>query len=191
MNKSKLAALLSIVLLVAWVFAAISDAFGSVWMNVVAAIIPILPVLVVLAAVGLPKAQQEKNSKESDSDAMLLVHSGAMVAAVSTNILSSRLAALVDAPMVTLAVSLLAIPIFIAWVGVEAWRLSRQDEFHRRVTLETLAIAYALGLVFVFSVDMSQRSGFLLDWQASELLWPWLAIAWLPAMLIARRRYQE
>lgn len=191
MNKSKFAVILSIVLLVAWVFAAVNDVFSSVWMNVVVAFIPILPILLILPAIGLPKAQRDPLSKESDNNSMLLVHSGAMVAAVSTNILSARLATLIEAPGVTLAISLLAVPIFIVWVGVEAWRLSRQDEFHRRVTLETLAIAYGLGLVLVFSVDMAQRSGFLLDWQASELLWPWLAIAWVPALLVARRRYQQ
>ena len=86
-------------------------------------------------------------------------------------------------------ISLLPIPFFIAFIWAELRWIRDQDEFHRGVILESLAIAFPLAIVIGVVVEALQKAGVLTTLTVGDV-WPFMALTWLPALWIARRRYR-
>lgn len=185
----KFALYASLALAAAWLLAVVYDLIPGLWPNIIAGLLPAIPLWLRLLQTGLPKPPARKGGLGDYPASLLVFSSAALVDMVSLNLLSARVAELTDSASIILIVSLLVVPIFILWVGVEVWALRFLDEFHQRIALETAAIAYPLALVFAFTLEMSQRAGYLSSWTASDLLWPWQAGAWIPVLLIVWRRY--
>jgi hypothetical protein len=96
---------------------------------------------------------------------------------------------LVVASGARLAVALAPVPLAV-WVIVEYVRLVRSsDEFLRRVTLESLAIAYPLALLIGMTVEYLQKGGFIPGANVGRV-WPVQALLLLPAYLYAHWRYR-
>ena len=89
---------------------------------------------------------------------------------------------------VRLLVALLPAPFFVWFILAELRTLKRLDEFHRRVVLDSLAIAFPLAITIAVVIDGLQKGGFVATWSIGDL-WPFLALVWLPALWIASRRY--
>jgi hypothetical protein len=88
-----------------------------------------------------------------------------------------------------LAVALAPVPIAL-WVITEYVRLIRRsDEFLRRVTLESLAIAYPLALLIGMAVEYLQKGGFIPGANVGRV-WPIQALLLVPAYLYAHWRYR-
>jgi hypothetical protein len=88
-----------------------------------------------------------------------------------------------------LAIALLPIPFFILYVIAELRWIRDQDEFHRRVFLDSLAIAFPLVIAEAVVIDALQKAGFLADLTVGTS-WPFMALTWFPALWIAMRRYR-
>ncbi|MDP9176205.1 MAG: hypothetical protein M3O61_00845 [Gemmatimonadota bacterium] len=90
-----------------------------------------------------------------------------------------------------LAVALIPIVPFVAflWKFIAATR--EADELERRIQLEALAIAYPLAIVLVMLLALVQLAMPLNpnDWSYRHV-WPFLPMFWLAGQAIARRRYQ-
>jgi hypothetical protein len=181
---------LSILLVLAWLLVVVYNLFPTLWLNIVAAFLPPLPLWLRLLRTGLPKVPAQKGGLRDYPASLVIFSSAALVDMVSLNLLSARVAELGVSPFANLLVSLLVVPVFILWVAVEVWAFKFLDEFHKHLVLETAAWAYALSLVFAFALEMAQRAGYLSAWTASDLLWPWQAGAWIPIALVVWRRYR-
>ena len=88
-----------------------------------------------------------------------------------------------------LAAALLPVPFFIALVFAELRCVRESDEFHRSVMLHSLAIAFPAAIVLAVVVDALQKGGFVTHWTVGDV-WPFMAILWIPALWISRRRYR-
>ena len=64
-----------------------------------------------------------------------------------------------------------------------------QDEFHRGVLLESLAIAFPMAIALAVVIESLQKAGLLPTLSVGDV-WPWMALTWLPALWIAVRRYK-
>ncbi|MEX2161295.1 MAG: hypothetical protein WD751_05195 [Anaerolineales bacterium] len=188
-TPDKVAFSLSLALLVAWGIATAYALIPDLWPNIIAGLIPPIPLWIRVLQTGLPKLPERKGGFEGHPVSLSIFALAAAVDLAALNFLSARVAELTDHAPTVLIVSLLVVPVFVLWVGVEVWALAFLDEFHRRIALETAAIAYALTLVIAFTIEMAQRAGYLADWTASDVLWPWLAGAWIPVLFIVWRRY--
>lgn len=90
---------------------------------------------------------------------------------------------------VRVAVALLPLPFFFAFIWAELRWIRVQDEFHRGVLLESLAIAFPLSIGLAVVVESLQKAGLLSALSVGDV-WPWMALTWLPAVWIAVRRYK-
>ena len=90
---------------------------------------------------------------------------------------------------VRVAVALLPLPFFFAFIWAELRWIRVQDEFHRGVLLESLAIAFPLSIALAVVVESLQKAGLLPALSVGDV-WPWMALTWLPAVWIAARRYK-
>jgi hypothetical protein len=91
-----------------------------------------------------------------------------------------------DSPLRWLAV-LLPVP---AVVGV-AWavlrRIRHSDELQSRISVESLAIGFAIGSLVTFTYGFLQLAGApQLSW---FFVWPVYAVGWLIGLAVTRRRY--
>ncbi len=91
-----------------------------------------------------------------------------------------------DSPLRWLAV-LLPVP---AVVGV-AWavlrRIRRSDELQSRISVESLAIGFAIGSLVTFTYGFLQLAGApQLSW---FFVWPVYAVGWLIGLAVTRHRY--
>lgn len=87
-----------------------------------------------------------------------------------------------------LVVALLPGPFFIWLVLAELRWLRTMDEFQRRVVLDSLAIAFPVAITIGVVVDGLQKGGFVATWSVGDV-WPFMALAWVPSLWIANRRY--
>lgn len=89
-----------------------------------------------------------------------------------------------------LAISFLPTPLF-AWF---LWRFIRgirsADELERRIQLESLAVAFPVGLLLLTTLGLVQRAVTLNfeDWSYNHV-WPMFVLFYFIGMLVARRRY--
>jgi hypothetical protein len=90
---------------------------------------------------------------------------------------------------VRVAVALLPLPFFFAFIWAELRWIRLQDEFHRAVLLESLAIAFPLAIALAVVIESLEKAE-LLPSQSVGDVWPWLALTWLPGLWIAMRRYR-
>src|SRR5688572_31629769 len=88
-----------------------------------------------------------------------------------------------------LAAALLPVPFFIAFVFAELRWVRESDEFHRGVILHSLATAFPAAIVLAVVVDALQEGGFVTHWTIGDV-WPFMAILWIPALWMSRRRYR-
>jgi hypothetical protein len=89
----------------------------------------------------------------------------------------------------SVAVALLPLPFFVAFIWAELRWIRGQDEFHRGVLLESLAIAFPLAIVMAVVIESLQKAGVFTSMTVGDA-WPWMALTWLPALWIARRRFR-
>lgn len=95
----------------------------------------------------------------------------------------------VTSPVARLLIALSPVPFFVAFVLAEFRWIREQDEFHRRVLLESLAIAFPLVIAEGVTIEALQSVGYLSAVSIGDL-WPFMALSWVPALLIAARRYR-
>ena len=91
--------------------------------------------------------------------------------------------------VVRVAIALLPLPFFFAFVWAELRWIRQQDEFHRGVLLESLAIAFPMAIALAVVMESLQKAGLLQTLSVGDA-WPWMALTWLPALWIAVRRYK-
>ena len=87
------------------------------------------------------------------------------------------------------AVALAPVPFFALFVWAEAAWIRRADEFHRKVLLDSLAIAFPAAILLAVTVESLQKAGLATGWTIGDL-WPWMGMLWVPAIAIAYRRYR-
>jgi hypothetical protein len=90
---------------------------------------------------------------------------------------------------VRVAIALLPLPFFFAFIWAELRWIRQQDEFHRGVMLESLAIAFPMAIALAVIIESLQKAGLLPALSVGDV-WPWMALTWLPALWIAVRRYK-
>lgn len=128
-------------------------------------------------------------SQPSPPLARVLVSIGLLVVAVTLCTWLLRSPDVSLAREARLAVALAPVPVAL-WVIIEYVRLIRRsDEFLRRVTLESLAIAYPLALLIGMGVEYLQKGGFIPGANVGRV-WPIQALLLLPAYLYAHWRYR-
>lgn len=88
-----------------------------------------------------------------------------------------------------IAIALLPLPFFFAFILAELRWIRQQDEFHRNVILESLAIAFPLAIVLAVVLESLEKAALLPKLSLGEA-WPLMALTWVPALMIAFRRYK-
>jgi hypothetical protein len=86
-------------------------------------------------------------------------------------------------------IALLPVPFFALFIVAEFRWIRGQDEFHRKVFLHSLAIAFPLVIAEAVTVDALQSAGFLTGITVGDL-WPYMALSWFPALVGASWRYR-
>jgi hypothetical protein len=124
---------------------------------------------------------------QSFSSAKLLLLGGLSAGSVMVTNAVLRSAQLPQ--VVRVAVALLPLPFFFAFIWAELRWIRHQDEFHRGVLLESLAIAFPLAIALAVVIESLQKAGLLPNLSVGDV-WPWMALTWLPALWIAVRRYK-
>lgn len=92
------------------------------------------------------------------------------------------------APGWRLFVALLPAPFFVWFLLTELRWVRGLDEFHQRVVLDSLAIAFPATITIGVVIDGLQQGGFITTWGVGDV-WPFMALIWLPSLWIANRRY--
>jgi hypothetical protein len=110
-----------------------------------------------------------------------------IVSAVSTDLALERLT--IASPELRLAIAVLPVPFFLLFIFAEFRWIREQDEFHRRVLLDSLAIAFPLAIAEAVTLDALQSAGFLSNLGIGDV-WPFMALSWIPCLWIAIRRYR-
>lgn len=91
-----------------------------------------------------------------------------------------------DGPLRWIAV-LLPVPAIIAVAWAVLRQIRRSDELQSRISVESLAIGFAIGSLVTFSYGFLQLAGApQLSW---FFVWPVYAAGWLIGVAITRRRY--
>ncbi|HKW02741.1 MAG TPA: hypothetical protein VJN96_23160 [Vicinamibacterales bacterium] len=75
-----------------------------------------------------------------------------------------------------------------AWVVVSIIRLG--DEFHRRLYLVSLSIAFGASLVVLTTLDWAVRADFL-PRPALSVLWLTFALLWLVSLFVCKHRFER
>jgi hypothetical protein len=88
-----------------------------------------------------------------------------------------------------LLVAISPLPFFFLFIFAEFRWIREQDEFHRRVLLDSLAIAFPLVIAEAVTLDALQSAGFLTHFGIGRV-WPFMALTWVPCLWIAVRRYR-
>ncbi|HZI28774.1 MAG TPA: hypothetical protein VFD64_11470 [Gemmatimonadaceae bacterium] len=86
-------------------------------------------------------------------------------------------------------VALVPLVFFFAFIWAELSWIRSQDEYHRAVLLESLAVAFPLAIAMAVVVESLQKAGLLASLTIGDV-WPWMAVTWLPALWLARLRYK-
>jgi hypothetical protein len=91
---------------------------------------------------------------------------------------------------VRLGLAFVPTPFFAAFMWRFIKELRTTDELERRIQLESLAIAFPLGLLLLTTLGLVQRAVELnfQDWSYNHV-WPMFAFFWLAGQVIARKRY--
>ena len=89
-----------------------------------------------------------------------------------------------------LAIALIPMPAFAAFLVQFIRALRTADELERRIQLEALAVAFPLGLVMLTTLGLVQRAIDLPfeDWSYNHI-WPQFILFYLFGLFLARRRY--
>jgi len=92
--------------------------------------------------------------------------------------------------LVRLLVAALPAPLFLWFIMTELSWVRSLDEFHRRVILEALAIAFPVAILLAVTVDALQKGGFVAGWTVGDV-WPFMALLFVPALFYTQRRYDR
>lgn len=89
-----------------------------------------------------------------------------------------------------IAIALIPVPLFAMFIWSFIRSVRDADELERRIHLETLAIAFPLGLLLLTTLGLVQRAVELnfQNWSFNHV-WPMFAFFWLFGNVIARKRY--
>ena len=89
-----------------------------------------------------------------------------------------------------LALALLPVPCFAAFVWIYVRNVRALDELQRRIQLEALAIAFPVALLVVFTAGLLDLAGFHGDqnWDLPRL-WPLVLSPYWLGLALAHRRY--
>jgi hypothetical protein len=87
------------------------------------------------------------------------------------------------------AVALLPVPFTALFIGTELRWIRQLDEFHRRVILDAIAIAFPAAILVAIVVEGLQKAGFVSGWTVGDV-WPWMALTVLPSLWFAYRRFR-
>lgn len=87
------------------------------------------------------------------------------------------------------AVALLPVLPWTAFLLAQVYTLSHLDELQRRIQLDAVAMAFAGAVVLVMTVERVQKAGFWLGVDATDF-WVWMIMLYVPAYLVARLRYR-
>jgi hypothetical protein len=79
---------------------------------------------------------------------------------------------------------------FVTWQLVTAKLIRMHDEFTRRIHLIALGIAFAVTGLFIFTVDLLQRAGFI-DYITLMTVWLVMVGTWLLAMMATEWYYRR
>ena len=79
---------------------------------------------------------------------------------------------------------------FVTWQLVTAKLIRMHDEFTRRVHLIAVAIAFAVTGLFIFTVDLLQRAGFI-DYILLRTIWAVMLCTWWLAIMGAEWYYRR
>lgn len=92
---------------------------------------------------------------------------------------------------IRLAVALIPIAPFVAFIWKFIGSIREADELERRIQLESLAIAFPLAVVLLMILALVQLAMPLNpdDWSYRHV-WPFLPMFYLAGQAVARRRYQ-
>jgi uncharacterized membrane protein YidH (DUF202 family) len=93
------------------------------------------------------------------------------------------------APGLRVVLALLPLPFFLAFIWAELRWIKQQDEFHRGVFLESLAIAFPLSIALAVVIESLQKALVLPALSVGDV-WPWMALTWVPSLWISARRYR-
>ena len=88
-----------------------------------------------------------------------------------------------------IVIALLPLPFFFAFIWAELRWINQQDEFHRGVFLDSLAIAFPLAIALAVGIESLQKARLLPELSVGDV-WPWMALTWVPSLWIAVRRYR-
>ena len=119
---------------------------------------------------------------------LILLVLAAAVAAASPFIASALLRH-VGGAAPRIAIALLPVAAFAIFVLAELRWLRATDEFHRRVALESLAIAFPIALALAVACDALQKAGLIHELTIGDV-WPYMALLWAPALAVALLRYR-
>lgn len=68
-------------------------------------------------------------------------------------------------------------------------RMRHLDELQRRIQLESIALAFAIGTAAISGWGFFEHAGAArVDW--GGWIWPLFAVTWVAALLVTRRRYR-
>ena len=89
-----------------------------------------------------------------------------------------------------LALALVPMPVFAAFLVQSIRALRGADELERRIQLEALAVAFPLGMLLLTTLGLVQRAVELPfeDWSFNHV-WPQFVLFYLIGLFLARRRY--
>jgi hypothetical protein len=79
---------------------------------------------------------------------------------------------------------------FVTWQSATAKIIDLQDEFTRRIHLIAVAIAFAATALFIFTVDLLQRAGFI-DYILLRTVWVVMLCIWWLAIMGAEWYYRR
>ena len=89
-----------------------------------------------------------------------------------------------------LMLSFVPAPVFALFLWQFIRGIRSADELERRIQLESLAVAFPLGLLLLTTLGLVQRAVTLSfeDWSFNHV-WPMFALFYLAGLVLARRRY--
>ena len=88
-----------------------------------------------------------------------------------------------------LLLALLPLPFSLLLLAIYVRLVRQSDEFHRKIFLESLAIAFPAAMILGMTVEYLQKAGFAMGMNVGRL-WPAMMFLWVPALVYSYWRYR-
>ncbi len=88
-----------------------------------------------------------------------------------------------------LALALMPLPFSLLMLAVYVRLVRQSDEFHKKILLESLAIAFPAAMILGMTVEYLQKAGFA-TWVDVGRFWPVMMLLWVPALFYSYWRYR-